>query len=460
MAETMPGNAAALILAAGKGTRMRSEKPKVLQTLLGEPMLAYVYAALHPLFGENVLTVVGWKSEMVCAEFPKHEAGCVLQEQQLGTGHAVQTAWPELSKRKAESCLIVNGDTPLLSTDKLQKLIDAFTEESADIAFITLTLPDPKSFGRVVRNAEGGIAAIVEAKDYKDEVHGAPTGEINSGIYMLKSETMGPMLSRLSDDNAGGEYYITDLVGFAVAEGLKVLGVECGNDPYLLGVNSPKELAEAEELLRARIVDEHLDRGVVIHDAKNVSIGPDVELNPDVEITGPVRIMGKTVAGKGVVIHSNTWICDSTLDEGAEVFAFSHVQSAHIGPHAKAGPYARLRPGAQLQEKSKVGNFVEMKKAVLGPGAKASHLTYLGDATVGPEANIGAGTITCNYDGKNKHSTVIGEGAFIGSNTALVAPVTVGKNALIGAGSVITKDVDDEHLALTRAQQKQYLRKK
>lgn len=459
MAE-MPGKAAALILAAGKGTRMRSEKPKVLHTLLGEPMLAYVYAALRPLFGGDIFTVVGWQAERVSTCFPEYSSGCVLQKQQLGTGHAVQTAWPALSERGAEACLVVNGDTPLLSTDKLQKLIDEFTAANADIAFITLTLPDPKSFGRVVRNAGGGVAAIVEAKDYKDDVHGAPTGEINSGIYMLKSASMGPLLERLSDDNAGGEYYITDLVGFAVAEGMTVVGVECGNDPYLLGVNSPKELAEAEELLRARIVDEHLDRGVVIHDAKNVSIGPDVELDPDVEITGPCRILGKSVLGKGVIIHANTWIMDSVIDDGGEIFHFSHVQQAHVGPSAKAGPYARLRPGAKLEERAKVGNFVEMKKAVLGPGAKASHLSYLGDATVGPEVNIGAGTITCNYDGKNKHQTVIGEGSFIGSNTALVAPVTVGKNALIGAGSVITKDVEDEHLALTRPEQKQYLRKK
>lgn len=446
-----------VILAAGKGTRMHSNKPKVLQTLLNEPMLHYVYAALKPGFGDQVLTVIGHGAEMVEAAFPEMDDKFVLQTEQLGTGHALQMAWDAIKDSGAEYCMVINGDTPLVTADAVQKLAD--TAGSCDVAFMTITPRDPGSFGRVVRDEDRRITAIVEAKDYDINVHGAVTGEVNAGIYLLKVETVGPMLDALKNENANGEYYITDLVGFAVDKGLTVDGVQCGDDLSLMGINSPRELVVAENALRRRIVDELLDEGVLIHNPDTVIIGPRATVEPGAEIFGHCEIYGESVVKRGARLGSYTYITDSSFEAGCDVKQFCHIEQAEVGPNTMVGPYARLRPGAVLKDGAKVGNFVEMKKAVLNEGAKASHLTYLGDAEVGAGANIGAGTITCNYDGKNKFKTVIGEGAFIGSNSALVAPVTVGRDALVGAGSTITRDVPDEEAAIARGKQKNIKRR-
>lgn len=451
----------ALVLAAGKGTRMKSDKPKVLHTLLSEPMLGYVLGALERLFGERIYTIIGHGADQVRAAFPSLSSEkFILQKEQKGTGHALQVAWEELKNKGLSKILVINGDTPIASTRGIEILTAAAAQDNADLAFMTLSLQDPASFGRVVRDEAGMVTAVVEAKDYDASLHGRETGEINAGIYLIDMETIAPLLGRLSDDNKSGEFYITDLIGLAVEEGLTVSGVSAGDDPLLLGVNSPLELAAAEEMIRAQIVRGWLEQGVVMHAPGSIRIGPRVVLDPDTEISGPTEIYGTSSTGAGSIIGSHVVILNSQIGPGSEIRSFSHLDQANVGENCQVGPYARLRPGAVMEEESRVGNFVEMKKAVLGPGAKASHLTYLGDTEVGARSNIGAGTITCNYDGKNKHKTVIGEESFIGSNTALVAPVTLGARSLIGAGSVITKDVDDDCLAVARGRQIQRQRKR
>ncbi len=441
----------ALILAAGKGTRMHSPKPKVLQTLLNEPMLYYVYAALKPLFNKNILTVIGHGADMVQTEFPEMAGSFVEQAEQLGTGHALQVSWDAVKKTGASHCLVINGDTPLVTTEAVERLADV--AGCCDIAFMTITPKDPAAFGRVVRDSSRRITAIVEAKDYDMNVHGSITGEVNAGVYLLKIETIEPLLDALKNVNANGEYYITDLVGLAVEQGLTVDGVQCGDDISLMGINSPRELIAAEGTLQHQIVDALIDTGVLIHNPFTVIIGPKVTVEPGVEIFGHCEIYGESTVKAGASMGSYSYITDSTFEAGCDVRQFCHIEGAEVGPNTSVGPYARLRPGAKLKDGSRVGNFVEMKKAVLGEGAKAGHLSYLGDTEVGAGANIGAGTITCNYDGKNKFKTIIGEGAFIGSNTALVAPVTVGKDALVGAGSTITKDVPADGGAVARGKQ-------
>ena len=450
---------AALVLAAGKGTRMRSDRPKVLHTLLGEPMLWYVFKALEIAPSEDVLVVIGHEADRVRAAFPDFGGTWVEQAEQRGTGHALQVAWDAVAARGADACLVVNGDTPLIPAEALAMLDETCRGQGVDLAFLSVRLPDPGAFGRVVRAGDGTVAAIVEAKDYDPGAHGPLTGEVNAGIYWLRLETVAPLLNKLSDDNAGGEFYITDLVGLAVQAGLKVVA-EAREEEYLLGVNSPAELAWAEELVRANINAAWMERGVTMHRPSLVTVGPRSRLGPGVELAGPCEIYGESRVESGALLESNLWMLDSVVRAGARVRPYCHIEGADVGPDCVVGPFARLRPGAVMEEGSRVGNFVEMKKARLGKGAKANHLSYLGDAEVGAGSNIGAGTITCNYDGKNKHATVLGENVFVGSNTALVAPVTVGEGALIGAGSVITKDVEPHMLAVARAPQKQVRRRK
>lgn len=456
----LPPGSGALVLAGGKGVRMRSERPKVLSSLLGEPLLWYVLAAAGALCGERVWTVVGHGADLVRAAFPGDAPRFLTQEPQLGTGHALKTAWPALRRAGLAWCLVVNGDTPLADARRLGDFAARAAAGGADLAFLSLTLEDPGSFGRVVRDPAGRAAAIVEAKDWRAAGRPAGPGEINAGIYWLRLDAVEPLLDRLSAENAGGEFYITDLVGLAAGRGLAVEAVAAGGDPHLLGVNSPAELARAEALLRQRLVEGLLESGVTAHWPELVAVGPRARVEPGAELFGPCEVLGESRVASGAVVRSHCVLRDVVLEEGCEVRSFSHLEGARVGPGCIVGPYARLRPGAVLEEGSRVGNFVEMKQAVLRRGAKANHLTYLGDAEVGEGANVGAGTITCNYDGKRKHRTSIGAGAFIGSNTALVAPVSVGENALVGAGSVITRDVEPGHLALTRAPQRQTPRRK
>ncbi len=443
----------ALILAGGKGTRLYSTRPKVLQTLLETPLLEYVYLRMNPLFGERVWTVVGFGHEEMDNAFPAARDRFILQSPQLGTGHALQVAWPTILNAGITHVLVVNGDTPFVPEQALVDLVEQALQEKADLAFLSLVMDDPGSYGRVVRKTDGSVRAIVEARDFASLDPGDEIHEVNAGIYLLRVEAVDRLLPLLTDDNAQKEFYITQLVDLACAKGMRVIAVEHGEGPELFGINTPKELVDAENRLCPEIVQGWIEKGVIIRNREAVRIGPAVTLAPGVDITGPCEIYGNSVLGSGTRVHSHCRIENSQLN-GCQVHSFSHIHEAEIGKDCSVGPYARLRPGTVLKESSKVGNFVEVKKGVLGEGSKASHLTYIGDALIGQGVNIGAGTITCNYDGTNKHTTHIDDGAFIGSNTALVAPVRVGIKALVGAGSVVTKDVPDKALCIARAHQK------
>ncbi|PTN32321.1 bifunctional UDP-N-acetylglucosamine diphosphorylase/glucosamine-1-phosphate N-acetyltransferase GlmU [Desulfonatronum sp. SC1] len=450
-----------LVLAAGKGTRMHSDKPKVLHTLLGEPMLWYVLEALRPLAAEGTYAIIGHGADLVRKQFPDERF--ILQKEQLGTGHAVLSAWPEVLAANVQWCLVINGDTPLIDGVMLERFCTAMMHDEVDLAFVSTTLEDPSSYGRVIRDGSGLVRGIVEAKDFDPKRHGEPSGEINAGIYLLRVETLGPLLSKISADNKQGEYYLTDLVDLAVRDGLRVgtfNAGDVGDSLSCMGVNSPLELADSEDVLRRRAVQALQRGGVTIHLPDTVSIGPRVLVEPGAEIFGPCELYGAVHICRGAVLESHTWIKNARIGSGSVVRSFSHLEGATVGEGCIVGPYARLRPDAVLETGARIGNFVEMKKARLGKNAKASHLTYLGDAEVGEDVNIGAGTITCNYDGKRKHLTEIGPRAFIGSNTALVAPVRIGADALVGAGSVITKDVPDASLAVARGKQRCFARRK
>lgn len=440
---------AALVLAAGKGTRMHSDRPKVLQTVLGEPMLRCVLAALRPEFKEDIWIVTGHRADLVQAAVP--DGRFILQKEQLGTGHALAQALPELKQAGMENVLVINGDTPLVTERVLRDFLEQ--AEGSDLAFATINLDSPGAYGRVVR-IDGNIEAIVEAKDYDAARYGVETGEVNAGLYFMKLSLAERLLPHLTNSNKSGEYYITDLVALALAEGCTVRGIVCGSDESLLGVNSPLELANAESILSRNINEQLMRDGVILHQPETVRISPFAVVEPGAELTGPCEMTGKCLIHSGACVMANCILRDSEVLGGAEIRPFSHLEGAKVGPGALVGPFARLRPGAVLEKNSHVGNFVELKKTCLGEGAKANHLTYLGDARIGAGTNIGAGTITCNYDGKHKFQTEIGENAFIGSNTAMVAPVRVGSGALVGAGSVITKDVPDGELAIARGRQK------
>ncbi|MDR2161249.1 MAG: bifunctional UDP-N-acetylglucosamine diphosphorylase/glucosamine-1-phosphate N-acetyltransferase GlmU [Desulfovibrio sp.] len=442
----------ALILAAGKGTRMYSDKPKVLQTLLEEPMLRYVRNAAISLCPQTTWTIIGHAADCIRKSFPLEER-FILQEPQRGTGHALRTAMPFLLQAGLSHILVVNGDTPLIRPKILRAFLDVCLAEDADLAFISLTPDDPAAYGRVVRS-ESMVAAIVEAGDYDETLHGPMPGEINAGIYYLRLAAVGPLLSSLTDGNSGREFYLTDLVHLAVFARLNVLGHNLGNVPELLGINTPRELLRSEEMLRESIINRHLDAGALIRSPGAVRIGPDVLVEAGASICGPTEIYGRAIIRRGAHIASHCRLTDSVVGEGAAVHSFSFLQEAEVGPSCVVGPYARLRPGAVLEEKAHVGNFVEVKNSRLGKGVKANHLAYLGDSDIGDGANIGAGAITCNYDGRHKYRTVIGPGAFIGSNSSLVAPVSIGEGSAVGAGSVIIKEVPDASLAIARGRQR------
>ena len=446
-------NIGALVLAAGKGTRMHSPLPKVLHKLLGTPMLSLVIDALRPIFPKNVRVVLGHQAELVREAIRDQDCRVILQEEQLGTGHALCTAWPELKASGMEYVLVVNGDTPLLKTERVEWFIKLSLQTGADLAFMTMVLDDPASFGRVLR-VEGKVTAVLEAKDYDPMLHGPEPREINAGIYLLRLQSIEYLLDKLTRSNKSNEYYITDLISLAAESGLNVIGLDQGEDDTLLGINTPHELSRSEELLRSEIVTYWMQEGALIRNPYDTRIGPYAVLEPGCEICGPCEIYGASRIASGVVMESHIWANNVWIDSGAQVRSFSHLEDAHIGPDCIVGPFARLRPGSVMEENSHVGNFVEMKKTQLGAGSKANHLTYLGDAEIGPGVNIGAGTITCNYDGRHKHKTSIRPGAFIGSNTSLVAPVSIGENSLVGAGSVITKDVPANTLAIAREKQK------
>jgi len=428
-----------LILAAGLGKRMKSKYPKVVHKILGKPMINWV-VDLGTRFGE-VGVVVGHKAEIVQSYLPE-DVKTYLQQPQLGTGHAVMCAKEFLSPN--EDILILYGDVPLLKSETIEKLQQAHKESGADVTVLTFIADDPTGYGRIIR--ENGKVRIVEHKDANDEER--KIKEVNSGIYIFSGSFLIDNILKLTNDNAQGEYYLTDLVSMAG----KVETLILDDSIQVSGVNDRVQLAQLEAVARERILEDLMLSGVTIVDPSSTFIGPDVKVGMDTIIHPFTIIQGKTIIGEDCEIGPYTNILDSTIGNVVKIVR-SEVEKTTVYDNVSVGPFARLREGTVLKEKVKIGNFVETKKSVIGKNSKAQHLTYLGDATVGEGVNVGAGTITCNYDGYKKYPTYIGDGAFIGSNSSLVAPVKIGKGAITGAGSVITEDVPDDALALGRARQ-------
>lgn len=438
----------ALVLAAGKGTRMALSGPKVMQELLGKPLLWYVLKSLEQVVGREVYPIVGYEKEIIEEYFSEYKENFIFQKKQLGTGHALQVAWSKIEEKNPEVVLVTNGDTPLVKREYFNLLLEKVRE--FDLVFLSLELEEPGSYGRIIRNEQGKVERIVEAKDLSSEKE-KQIKEVNAGIYCFRIEFLQECLFKLASNNAQKEYYITDLIGLAKEYGFEVEALNLGKVPELLGINTVQELSLQEEFLREKIVKSWLEKGVLIRQPKSVVIGPEVELEKGVVIEGPVHILGISKIGAPAKIGPYSFIKDSEIH--GRVYEFCHIEQALIKEGVNVGPFARLRPGTVLEVGSRVGNFVEVKKSVLGRESKANHLTYIGDSFIGEKVNIGAGTITCNYDGKNKHQTIIEDRAFIGSNTALVAPVKIGKESLVGAGSTITKEVPANSLAIARAKQ-------
>jgi bifunctional UDP-N-acetylglucosamine pyrophosphorylase / glucosamine-1-phosphate N-acetyltransferase len=425
---------AVIILAAGQGTRMRSDTHKVLHPIANRPMLLHLLDRVDALGADKKVVVVGKGRDQVERAMEGRDVIIAHQAEQLGTGHAVQQAADALGDYDGP-IIILYGDTPFVETDTLRRMLDRLNGDGGPGVVVLASSPaDPLKYGRIILGEGDHIAKMVEYKDASEDERAVRL--CNSGIMAVRARDLFRWLDKVGNDNAAGEYYLPDIVNIAAVEGRDAVVIE--GDPYeAAGVNSRAELAHLELEWQRRRREQALDEGATLIDPESVWFAFDTKLGRDVTVEPHV------VFGPGVEIA-----------DGAVIHAFSHIEGAVIGPKASIGPFARIRPGTRLGEKSKVGNFVEIKKAELGDGAKVNHLSYVGDAFVGPKANIGAGTITCNYDGFGKYPTKIGAGAFIGSNTALVAPVTVGDGAIIGAGSVITKDVEPDSLAIERNEQK------
>lgn len=437
---------AGIVLAAGKGTRMKSELPKALFPVLGLPMAEWVGRAMRQAGVGRPVVVVGHCADLV-RERLGEGYGYALQAEQLGTGHAVSMARDALAGYEGP-VLVAPGDAPLIDGDALRSIVDRHREAGA-IATLASTMPaDPTGYGRIVRDSDGRVARIVEERDASDEER--TIREVNAGIYCFDCKALFEALPRLSSSNAQGEFYLTDVVAVLARAG--VIETVALPEEVVAGVNDRWQLAEAQAIARRRILKRHALAGVTIVDPPTTFVGPDVVVDPDVEILPNTILLGDTVVESGAIVGPSSVVEDSRIGPRCEVL-MSHVVRATMREGSKCGPFANLRPGAVLGENAKVGNFVEIKKTTLGAGASAAHLSYLGDATIGPGTNVGAGTITCNYDGFDKYPTEIGANAFIGSNSTLVAPVTIGDGAIIGAGSVITTDVPGDALGLGRSRQ-------
>lgn len=438
----------AIILAAGKGTRMRSVLPKVLQPLGGRPLLHHVIETAQSLQPRQSIVVAGFGLEAVqqsCAGLPITWA---VQAQQLGTGHAVAQAIPEI--QDDETALILYGDVPLIQAGTLARLVD-LVDDAHPLALLTVHLPDPTGYGRIVRDGAGLMQRIVEQKDATPAERNI--GEVNTGIMAVRGKQLRAWLARLGNDNAQGEYYLTDIIAMAVADGYVVRSAEAASEMEVLGVNDKAQLAALERLYQAQQVQTLLQAGVTVIDPARVEVRGKVTTGMDCSIDINVVLSGIVTLGNNVSIAAGCILHNVTIADGVKLLPYSVLEDCTIGAESRVGPFARVRPGTVTEDHVHIGNFVELKNAKMASGAKANHLSYVGDAEVGSKANIGAGTITCNYDGVNKSKTIIGESAFIGSNTALVAPVTIGAGATIGAGSVVTKDAPADQLTIARARQ-------
>ncbi len=442
---------AVVILAAGLGTRMKSRLPKVLHPLLGRPMLLYSLEAALATRPEKGVVVLGHGRQEVEKALSGYPVEVAHQEAQLGTAHALSMAEPFLQGFSGP-ILVLQGDTPLLRPRTLLRLLEAL-EAGAGMALLTMELPDPTGYGRILRQGEE-VLANVEEKEASEEVR--RIREVNAGAYAFDQEVF-RLLKEVKNDNQSGEYYLPDLIALYRKAGRKVVAIRLEDPKEALGVNTRAQLAQVEEILLERLRRGWMEAGVRMILPETIYLEPTVELAPDVTLWPGVVLRGQTRIGEGCEVGAYAVLEDTVLEPGARVLPHTVAQGAHLEAGADAGPFARLRPGAVLKEGAHVGNFVEVKNAVLHPGVKAGHLAYLGDAEVGRGANIGAGVITANYDGKQKHKTEVGEEAFIGSNSVLVAPVRIGRRAIVGAGSVITHEVPEEALGIARARQRNIL---
>ena len=436
-----------VILAAGQGTRMNSALPKVLQPLAGKALLRHVVECSKAVGADAICVVYGHGGERVPVAMADETLLWALQAEQLGTGHAVIQAMPKIADD--HDVLVMFGDVPLLRPETLRRLRDACP--SGDVALLTVDLDNPFGYGRIVRE-NGRVVRIVEQKDATDDEQAIR--EINTGVMYAPADRLKAWLGRLSNDNSQGEYYLTDVVGMAVADGVAVHGVKADSGEEVMGINDKRQLAEAERALQKRRVEELMTLGVGFADPSRVDIRGTLNCGKDVFIDVNTVFEGGVTLGDEVHIESNNVIRDSELGSGTVVRPNCHIEGATTGSDCVIGPFARLRSGAELADTVKVGNFVEIKNSKLASGSKVNHLTYIGDADIGRNVNVGAGTITCNYDGAGKHRTTIGEGAFIGSGVELVAPVEIGAGATIGAGSTISKPAPADKLTVQRSPQK------
>ncbi len=432
---------------------MKSARPKVLHEILGRPMIVYLLETLKAVGLEDIVMVVGYGAAEVREALPDSGVRFVVQDPQNGTGHAVQVALAAILPAAARTVLVLCGDAPLIARESILALYRLHQATGAAVTMQTIELDDGAHYGRVVRNQGGRVTAVVQAKDAREHPEILAIREINTGVYFFEDAFLRAALQRLQPSPVTGEIYLTDLVQIARGQDRVVAALVDPDQESLLGINSRAELAAATQTVKRSINARHLDQGVTLIDPESAYIEPGVSIGRDTVIHPNVYLQGATVIGENCVIGPVVQIVDSVLENNVHIKMGCVITKSHIGAGADTGPFAHLRPGADLRQRVHVGNFVEVKKSVLREGVKAGHLSYLGDADIGPGTNVGAGTITCNYDGVKKHPTTIGEGVFIGSNTALVAPVSVGAGAYVGAGSTITKDVPPGKMAIARARQ-------
>jgi bifunctional UDP-N-acetylglucosamine pyrophosphorylase/glucosamine-1-phosphate N-acetyltransferase len=437
-----------VILAAGQGSRMKSSLPKVLHRVAGKPMLHHVIDTARQLGASGIHGVIGHGAEQVRQITPAEDLIWALQEQQLGTGHAVAQALPALPDEAR--VLILYGDVPLTNVETLQNLVSQVSDRS--LALLTVNLETPDGYGRILRDDSGKVRAIVEQKDATDAQK--QIREVNTGILAVSARHLKDWLPQLSNRNAQGEYYLTDIIAMAADRGVEIAVAQPASEYEVQGVNNRLQLAELERWVQRQEADRLMTEGATLADPARIDVRGEVSVGQDVLIDVNVVFEGKVSLADGVSVGPGCVIRDSQIAAGAKIEAHSVIEGADVGAGASIGPFARLRPGTRLAARTKVGNFVETKKADVGEGSKINHLSYVGDTSLGRNVNVGAGTITCNYDGVNKSRTVIGDDVFVGSNTSLVAPVSVASGSTIGAGSTITRDVAESELAVARARQR------
>jgi len=438
-----------VILAAGQGTRMRSKLPKVLHEVGGKSMLAHTITTAEDLGADRIIVVYGHGGEQVRSIIQNDKIEWVEQKQRLGTGHAVQQAIPYFNQSAEETVLVLYGDVPLARKQTLQSLLDAQPSES--IAILTTELSNPQGYGRIVRNTSAKVEAIIEEKDADQQTK--LIKEINTGILCASTSSLVDWLGRIDNNNQQKEYYLTDCIALAVQDGKSVEAVACQDPTEVMGVNDRIHLAEMENIYQQRQRTELMVNGATLRDSSSVYVEGSIEIGNDIVIEPGVMFKGNVTLGDDVNIGMNCVIIDSQIAAGTVIHPNSVIEDSNIGENCEIGPFARVRPKTELASEVKLGNFVEVKKSNIASGSKVNHLSYIGDATIGEKTNIGAGTICCNYDGANKHKTIIGNNVFIGSDTQLVAPVTVSDGATIGAGSTITRDTPAEKLTLSRSKQ-------